>query len=114
MFFQSETEVGGALFSALSGSGFAYLTGHGISEREAEGLFRAARDFFRLPEVRETLFFAAHTSSPDQELGLWLLIPQDVKNRFSRADPLADQGYNRAGSEILDRHRTEEGRVVRG
>ncbi len=41
-------------------------------------------------------------------------VVQDVKDRSGRRDPLADQGYNRPGVEILDRHREEEQQEATG
>ncbi len=45
--------MGRRLFSALSGSGFAYLEGHGLDSEEVEGIFKAARGFFQLPQVKQ-------------------------------------------------------------
>ncbi len=37
-----------------------------------------------------------------------------TKDKWGRVDPLADQGYNRPGVEILDRHKEGEDSKVGG
>jgi len=78
--------VGQDLLKALEENGFVYLSDHGIPKQDVADFMSSSLSFFTLPE--------------------------ETKKKYMKPD-FKDQGYVAPGQEALDRHKKEEGPVVR-